>query len=117
MNEIMKTKKELKEEYKQKKPITGVFQVKNMKNGMVLLEGATNVPSKWNRHRTELRFGSHRNKKLQEDWNLEGEENFSFSVVSELEIKDDDTNDLNDEVKLLLEMVEQEMGIAHEMKY
>lgn len=113
----MKTKRALKEEYKQMKPVTGVYQVMNKKSGMVLIEGAANITAKWNRHRTELRFGSHRNKKLQADWNLEGEENFLFSVVSELKISEENNLDLNKEVKLLLEMVEEEIGIQDALKY
>jgi len=73
--------------------------------------------SKWNRHRTELRFGSHRNQKLQKDWNELGEEHFIFSVLSELEIKEDDSFNLGSEVKLLREMVEEELDITKEMKY
>jgi len=113
----MKTKKELKEAYKQKKPMTGVFQILNKVNGMVLIEGSTDITSKWNRHRTELRFGSHRNKQLQKDWKEHGEENFIFSVLSELEIKEDENLDLNNEVKLLQEMLEEEMNIQEEMRY
>ena len=113
----MKTKKEIKAAYKQKKPFAGVLQIKNSKNGMVLIEESTNMQSKWNRHRTELRFGSHRNQKLQKDWNDMGEENFIFSILSELEIKDDDNFNLTNELKLLREMVEEESSIPHEMKY
>ena len=58
----MKTKKELKAAYKEMKPIAGLFQVENTQNGMVLIEGAADMQSKWNRHQTELKFGSHRNK-------------------------------------------------------
>jgi len=113
----MKSRKELKEEFKQKKPVAGIFQVKNIKNGMVLIEESLNVNSKWNRYRTELRFGSHRNKKLQKEWNEIGEENFIFSILSELEIKEDDNFNLNDEVKLLRQMIEEEIDIPAEMKY
>ena len=113
----MKTKKELKEEFKQQRPSMGVFQVKNQENGKVLIEGSTNMQSKWNRHRTELRFGSHRNTQLQNDWNNLGEENFIFSVISELEVEEGESFDLNNEVKLLKEMVEEEMDMQDEMKY
>ena len=113
----MKTKKELKEEYKQKRPAMGVFQILNKVNGKVLIEGTTNILSKWNRHQTELRFGSHRNKQLQNDWNNLGEENFKFSIISELEFEDDESLDLNNEIKLLKKMVEEEMHIQDEMKY
>ena len=95
----------------------GVFQVVNEVNGKVLLEATTNMQSKWNRHQTELRFGSHRNKQLQKDWNDLGAENFRFSVVSELKFEEGDNLDWNREVKLLKEMVEEELGIQAELKY
>ncbi len=113
----MKTKKELKEEYKKKKPVAGIFQLMNVKNEMVFIEDSLNIYSKWNRHRTELRFGSHRNKRLQKDWNEFGEENFVFSILSELEIKEDDNLNLNDELKLLQQMIEEELAIQNALKY
>lgn len=51
----MKTKRELKAAYKQQKALAGVFQLKNEKTGMLLIDAATNMSSKWNRHRTELK--------------------------------------------------------------
>ena len=113
----MKTRKELQESYKQMKATMGVFQVKNQVNGKVLIEGSTDISSKWNRHRTELRFGSHRNLPLQRDWNNLGEENFLFSVLSELEIKEDETLDPKTEVKHLTEIVQEALNIKEEMKY
>ena len=114
---MTKTKKELKDAYKRQKPEAGVFQVQNKANGKVLIEGATNMPSKWNRHRTELRFGSHRNQQLQNDWNESGEDNFVFSVLSELKIKEGEALNLNEEVKLLKEMVEEEIEIQPNQRY
>lgn len=113
----MKTKKELKEQYKQTKSLAGVFQVKNNTNGKILIDESLNVGSKWNRHRTELRFGSHRNKTLQKDWNESGEESFTFSILSELIIKEDNNINLNSELKLLRHMVDAEIDILDEMKY
>lgn len=117
LNISMKTNKELKEEYKQIKPLIGVFQVQNKVSGKVLIEGSTNILSKWNRHRTELRFGSHRNKQLQNDWNNLGEENFVFSVISTLEFDEKESLDLNKEVKCLEELVKEEIKIQDEMQY
>ena len=114
---MTKTKKELKDAYKRQKPQAGVFQVQNKTNGRVLIEGATNMPSKWNRHRAELRFGSHRNQQLQKDWNEAGEDNFVYSVLSELKIKEGEAVNLNEEVKLLKEMVEDEIEIHPDLRY
>lgn len=113
----MKTNKELKAEYKQKTPVMGVFQVQNKVSGKVLIDASTSMMSKWNRHRTELKFGSHRNRALQSDWNSLGEENFLFSVVSKLEFKETENLNWNKEVKILKEMVEEEMEIQEDMKY
>jgi len=113
----MKTKKELKKAYKQHKPVMGVFQVKNVVNGKVLIEGNMDIHARWNRHRTELRFGSHRNTQLQKDWNEVPEENFTFSILSELEYKEGESVDYKKEVKTLEEMVIEEFGIADAIRY
>ena len=113
----MKTKKELKQAYKQHQPVMGVFQVKNETNGKILIEGSTDVHARWNRHRTELRFGSHRNTQLQKDWNQATEKNFTFSILSELEYKEGESVDYKKEVKTLEEMVIEEFGSADAMRY
>ena len=78
------TRKELIAEYKNSKPRIGVFQIRNTANGKVFIEGSTNLDKIWNRHHTELRFGGHRNKALQQDWNQYGEEQFVFEILSEI---------------------------------
>lgn len=113
----MKTKKELKVEYKEKKPTMGVFQLLNQQSGRILLEASTDITARWNRHRTELRFGSHRNRALQNDWNELGEAQFSFSILSELDLNKDDNADPKKEVTALMLMIEEELGIQLELKY
>ena len=88
-----KSRKELKIEYKDHKPIMGIYQVKNKISGSVLIEGSLDVHAKWNRHCSELKFGSHRNKELQSDWNRDKPEAFEFSILSKLDY--DDTTDVN----------------------
>ena len=106
----MKDRKALKEAYKQKKPTMGVFQILNKVNGKRLIEESTDIPAKWNRHQTELRFGSHRNTAFQKDWTEHGKENFEFSILSELEIKEGETLNIGQELKTLKEMVLEELG-------
>ncbi len=84
----MKTRKELKAAYEEIKPIAGVFQIKNSKTRMALIGDSIDIQSKWNRHHTELSFGCHRNKQLQNDWNASGSDSFKLSILSELTIKD-----------------------------
>jgi hypothetical protein len=113
----MKTRKEIKEEYKQMKFSMGVFQVKNLSNNKVFIDNSVDMNAKWNRHKTELRFGNHKNRELQKDWSEQGEDNFVFEVLSEL--KQDESKAVNypKELKLLQQMIIDEMNISGEQKY
>jgi hypothetical protein len=110
----MKTKKELKEEYKQMKIPMGVFQIKNISNNKVLIDNSIDMESKWNRHKMELKFGNHRNRAFQKDWNDYGENNFIFEVLSELKKNDEENINYNKELKTLENMVIEEMYILSE---
>ena len=110
----MKTKKELKSEYKQMKFPMGVFQVKNIATNKILIDNSPDMASKWNRHKMELKFGNHRNKDFQKDWNQYGAENFVFEVLAELKNDEGENNiDYNLELKTLQEMVLQELEIKN----
>jgi len=91
----MKSRKELREEYKQRKIAMGVFQIKNIKNNKVLIDNSIDMASKWNRHKIELKFGKHRNRNLQKDWGEFGEENFVFEVLSELKVSEEEDSNYN----------------------
>ena len=109
----MKTKKELKEEYKQLKIPMGVFQIKNIKNNKVLIDYSIDMESKWNRHKMELKFGNHRNRNFQKDWNEYGEENFVFDVLSELIKSGEENINYNKELKTLQDMVIEELNVEN----
>lgn len=111
----MKTNKELKNDYKHMKKPMGVFQIRNKSNDKILVEGSTNMEAKWNRHCVELRFGNHRNKVLQNDWNTFSEDQFVFEVLSELDQKED--LNFSEEVKVLEEMVVEELQPFGERGY
>ena len=109
----MKTKKELKEEYKQLKIPMGVFQIKNIRNNKVLIDYSIDMESKWNRHKMELKFGNHRNKNFQKDWNEYGEDDFVFDVLSELKKSEEENTNYNKELKTLQDMVIEELNIEN----
>lgn len=109
----MKTKKELKEEYKQMRFPMGVFQIKNISNNKVLIDNSVDMESKWNRHKMELKFGNHRNKNLQTDWNKYGEENFVFEVLSEFKKNEKENIDYNEELNTLQDMIIEELSIEN----
>lgn len=113
----MNTKKELKDAYRQKKPTMGVFQIKNVINGKILIDSSTDINSRMNRHRMELKFGSHQNKLLLKDWQEFGEENFIFEILSVIAYKDDQNVNYKEEIKLLKEMILEDLQIYKNKKY
>ena len=75
-------RKELIRQYKETPRPMGVFQIKNNRNGKLLLLKALNIPGIITRHQLELRRGMHRNRELQAEWNQYGEEAFSFEPLA-----------------------------------
>lgn len=74
-------RKEWIELYKQARRTAGVYCIRNTVTGRVLLGSSVNLHGPFNRHRTELRLGSHRCPALQADWNRLGEDAFAFEVL------------------------------------
>lgn len=110
------TKKELKEQYAQMKFPMGVFQIRNKINGKIFVDGHSNLDAIWNRHRTQLKFGSHRNTELQKDWNEFGEENFIYEILSEIN-QENDKVDFAKELKTLTEMYVEDLQPFGERGY
>jgi hypothetical protein len=96
-----KTRKELNRAYAERVKPSGVFQVKNLANGKVLLGSSLNLEGSLNKHRFTLKIGSHTNKALQADWNQFGPEQFTFDILEEVARKDDPSFNLSDELSLL----------------
>ena len=100
----MKTRKELKQAYRERPQRAGVFQVKNTVNGKLLLGSSLNLDGPLNGHKFALSTGSHRNAALQNDWNHYGAAAFVFEVLEEVRVTDDPHFNLSDEL-LLLEQI------------
>ena len=100
----MKTRKELKRDYKERKKPAGVFQVKNTANGKVLLGSSLNLEGPLNSHRFMLTIGRHRNEQLQKEWNEFGGDRFVFEILEVVKVKDDPDFNLIDELTLLEEI-------------
>jgi group I intron endonuclease len=101
MRIAVKTRDELKREYRERKKPAGVFQIKNIKNGKVFLGSSLNLEGPLNRHKFELKMGSHRCKELQKDWNAMGPDAFVFEILEEVKVRDVPHFDISDELTLL----------------
>lgn len=97
-------KTKMKKAYKDARRPMGVFIVKNTQNDRLYIGCSTDLPARMNRHKAELKFGSHRNRELQKTWNLFGESAFDFEVLDLLESKEDLQTNPADELRALLEM-------------
>jgi hypothetical protein len=101
MSENKKTRKELQRDYTERVKPSGVYQVKNLANGKVLLGSSLNLEGLLNRNRFTLRTNSHPNKELQKDWNEFGPDQFIFEVLEVVQVQDDPNFSLKDELTLL----------------
>lgn len=82
-------KKELIESYKQMKVYMGVYQVKNTVDGKIYIGSINNLKSRWLTLKWQLEQGRFANKELQAAFKAHGENAFEYSVLEEVEIKED----------------------------
>ena len=99
-------RKEIKRAYKESTRPAGVYQVRNLANGKVLLGSTPNLDAIWTRHQFEFDFGGHPNKELLQDWKEQGKESFVFEVLEELETKDEVALTRQQQYRQLKEMEE-----------
>lgn len=97
----MKSKKDIKRDFKQRKKQAGVFQLRNTVNNKVLLGSSLNLEGLWNSNSFQLRIGSHRNKELQKDWNKYGSDKFVFEILEVVKNLNDPNIKIDDELTLI----------------
>ena len=97
-------KKEAKKNYKQTLQPMGVYQIKNLVNGKILIGNSKNLTGKFNSYKFQLNTGTHMNTDLQADYKTYGENNFAFEILDQLEPKDDPAYDYTDDLKVLEEL-------------
>jgi hypothetical protein len=97
----VKTRQEIKREYKERKKPAGIFQIKNTANGKMLLGSSLNLEGPLNSAKFMLGIGSHKNEALQRDWNVFGADTFVFEILEVVNVKDDPDFCLEDELTLM----------------
>ena len=101
---MAKTKRDINREYKERQKPAGVFQIKNIVNGKVLLGSSLNLEGPLNGHKFMLTTNSHRNELLQKEWNEYGSGAFVFEILEQVNMKDDPNFNVDDELTLLEEI-------------
>lgn len=97
-------KKRLKKEYRQARREMGVFVIRNMLNDRIFVGVGADLAGIINRHKFELKMGSHRNKRLQDEWNEFGGSNFAFEILDQLHPGEDPQADYRKELAFLEEL-------------
>jgi group I intron endonuclease len=100
----MINKSEIKKKYKQTLTPMGIYQLKNLANGKILIGNSKNLPARKNRFEMELLFGNRTDKELQHDVKKFGKENFLFEVLDYLEPKEDPSYNYTEDLKTLEEL-------------
>ncbi|MFC7679419.1 GIY-YIG nuclease family protein [Paenibacillus sp. GCM10028914] len=90
-------REELIQMYKEVKIEAGVYQIKNTKNGKILVVGTPNLKT-MNGKRFELQMGTSYNKVMQKEWNEYGEDAFVFEVLEVIKPEEDPFYNLKDVV-------------------
>jgi len=101
---MLKTRKELRDGYKQTTTPAGIYQIRNLTNGKLFLGSALNLPGIINSNKFQLKSGAHPNKVLQTDWNEFGSDDFAFEIIDVLEQGEDVGHDYREELAVLLDM-------------
>lgn len=95
---------EAKKNYKQSIRPMGIYRIRNTQNGKSYIGYSPDLQARMNRHKTELRFGSHRNSGLLGEWKSFGESSFEFEVLDELDLDENSKADPMEELQVLMDM-------------
>lgn len=82
----------------------GVYGIRNPQNNKIFVGFSTDLSARLNRHKTELKFGNHRNRELQQIWDLFGEAALGFEILDTLEHDENIQVNPKDELQILTQM-------------
>ncbi|MDB5857750.1 MAG: ArsR family transcriptional regulator [Ramlibacter sp.] len=107
------TQRELRRRYKEDPPAAGVYAIRNLSNGRLLVGSSTNPEGALHRARFELQTGGHRDRLLQQDWKQLGAGAFTLEVIDRLKKSEDPAFDARSELAGLLALWRTELGAEH----
>ena len=97
-------RKSLSRAYKETTRPAGLFAVRNVTEGTMLIGTSVDLPSMLNRQRFQLEMGTHPDKALQADWNRLGPDAFSFEVLDRLPLPETEAHNVGEELVTLRDM-------------
>lgn len=107
------SKKELKERYKNREVIGGVFFIKCNAANMYWLKSTTNMQSAKNRFEFNIDMNSCPETSMLKAWKQYGAEIFSFEVLEEIKKKETQTgHEFSDDVDTLMEIWTEKLNFS-----
>lgn len=97
-------------DYKRTPQPAGIYRVRNKVSGRALIGATMNLEGRLNRHRFQLKTGTHPIPELQADWNRHGPDAFEFTVLDTLKPRDEPSHDPRDELGVLEELWLEKLG-------
>ncbi|KNZ42725.1 hypothetical protein AKG39_05100 [Acetobacterium bakii] len=108
-----RTKKEIITEYKERKILGGIFVIRNIDSGKILVDSTTNLQGAQNLFAFSKKTGSCGMIKLQKDWTITGKDRFVFEVLEELEKGETQTlKEYKDDIEVLKLMWKEKLANA-----
>ena len=89
----MDRRKELKDEYPQRKVTGGIYKVTNQHNGMYLFNYVPDIRAKQNAFQFAVSSATVFDNRLRKDWEAYGAGDFAFEVLETLDKKKDQTQE------------------------
>lgn len=105
-----RTRSALKKQYRETPPPMGVYAIRCLSSGRVIVEASMNVHAAMNRARFELDRKSYRDRQLQQDWLTFGPDHCRFEIIDLVKPRDDPAFDHKAELAGLLAMWREELG-------
>lgn len=106
-----RSRSELKKQYRETPPSMGVYAIRSLSSGRMIVEASMNVHAAMNRARFELDRKSYRDKQLQQDWLAFGPDHCRFEVIDLVKQREDPAFDYKAELAGLLTMWREELGV------
>jgi hypothetical protein len=110
-------RKELARRYRETPRPAGVYRVVHRPSGRTLLGASRDAPAMLNRIRAQLSLDSHPSKRLQADWDNDGEAAFDFDIVDLLPEPEHPGEDVAGDLETLLQLWEETLQIEPESRY
>lgn len=95
----------------------GIYRVSHAPSGRILLGASADAPAMLNRIRAQLRMGANRNRRLQEDWDADGPEAFTFEVLDTLPPGDAPGYDPRSDLEALEALWREKLAIPGDLEY